>query len=394
MYSKKKILKNLILVAGILIILIILVCSLGDIKAIWSTITTQAKARWMFATLGLVLLYCFFNQLSIVFLTRRKYKNIKRTTLFYVAGSEFFFNAITPFSSGGQPFQAYALKQKGVKFSDSTSILLLNFLAYQIVMNLISVAAVVFYYKRLVVDVPNLSWLVFIGFSINLLVMVFLVLLGTTKFMGAGVIKLVDLLAKIKFLKRFLGNKTEAVRVYVSEMQGAFKEMGKSKRVWFFAAMSKAISLMIYYCIPFFSFLAIGINLGLNNFIYVAAMTSFALTIAVWIPTPGSSGGAEMAFTTLFIGLAALRTAPVNPDGDINVAKNLAVSGMLIWRTFTYYLLMIYGLVMYLLFDRTTRTDNAQALAMESQAEDDLKETSEEVKNEEAEAPKENEVEE
>ena len=374
MYSKKKIIKNLILVAGIFIILIILVCSLGDIKTIWTTITTQAKARWMFATLGLVLLYCFFNQLSIVFLTRRKYKNIKRSTLFYVAGSEFFFNAITPFSSGAQPFQAYALKQKGVKFSDSTSILLLNFLAYQIVMNLISVFAVVFYYKRLVVDVPNLSWLVFIGFSINLLVMVFLVLLGTTKFMGKAVIKLVDVLGKAKFLRRFLGNKGEAVRVYVSEMQGAFKEMGSSKRVWCFAALTKAISLIIYYCIPFFSFLAIGINLGIENFVYVAAMTSFALTIAVWIPTPGSSGGAEMAFTTLFIGLSALRSGEFNPTGDIDVAKNLSVSGMLIWRTFTYYLLMLYGLCMYLLFDRTTRHDNIQEIATEEQINDDLKE--------------------
>ena len=368
MYSKKKILKNLIFVAGILVILVILIVSLGDIKTIWTTITTQAKARWMFATLGLVLLYCFFNQLSIVFLTRRKYKNIKRTTLFYIAGSEFFFNAITPFSSGGQPFQAYALKQKGVKFSDSTSILLLNFLAYQIVMNLISVVAVVWYYGRLVQDVPNLSWLVFIGFSINLLVMVFLVLLGTTKFMGKGVIKLTELLGRVRFLKRFLGNKKEAVTVYVTEMQGAFKEMGKSKRIWCFAAISKAIALAIYYCIPFFSFLAIGINLGIDNFIYVAAMTSFALTIAVWIPTPGSSGGAEMAFTTLFIGLSALRTAPINPEGSIDVAKNLSVSGMLIWRSFTYYLLMVYGLIMFVLFDRTTRKDPMSQIAEESEA--------------------------
>ncbi|MBQ9449322.1 MAG: flippase-like domain-containing protein [Acholeplasmatales bacterium] len=387
MYSKKKIIQNLILVGGIIVILVILIVSLGDIKSIWHTITTQANFLWMLATLGLVLAYCFFNSLSIVFLTRRKYKDISRTTLFYVAGSEFFFNAITPFSSGGQPFQAYALKQKGVKFSDSTSILLLNFLAYQIVMNIISVAAVIWYYGKLSNDVPNLSWLVFIGFTINLLVMIVLVLLGTTKFMGKGILKLIDLFAKIKFLKKFLESRREGFQVYVSEMQSAFKEMGSSKRVWCFAAISKAIALMIFYCIPFFSFLSIGINLGMDNFIYVAAMTSFALTIAIWIPTPGSSGGAEFAFTTLFVGLSVLNGAPLNPEASKDVAKNLAMSGMLIWRLFTYYLLMLYGLLMYVLFTRTNKDSQTLEPTTEEEKQElaentaDLEENKEEIIN-------------
>lgn len=367
--NKKKLIRNLILVLGILIVLIILLVSLGDIKAIWSTITSSANPWWMLACFGILLCYCFFNQTSIVLLTKRKYKDVSTLDLYCIAGSEYFFNGITPFSSGGQPFQAYALKQKDVKLSDSTSILLLNFLTYQIVMNLISLFSVIFFYSDLAKDVPNLSWLIFVGFSINLFVMVILVLLGTTKFMGKAIIKLIDLLSKIKFLKK-LANKKEGFTIYVEEVQKCFKEMSKSKGVWLTCALTKALSLICYYMIPFFAFLSIGINLGWENFIYTAAVTSFALTLSVWVPTPGSSGGAELAFTTLFVSLAALQGGIHNPNSDAEVAKTLALSGMLIWRLFTYYLLMILGLIMYLIFDKRNRkfekqTENTELIEAE-----------------------------
>ena len=355
MYSKKKLIRNLILVLGILIILVILLLSLGDIKQIWKAITTDAKPLWFLAAFGVLVLYCIFNQISIMFLTKRKYKDINSFDLFCIAGSEYFFNGITPFSSGGQPFQAYALKQKNVKFSDSTSILLLNFLAYQIVMNLISLVSVIVFYPTLSKEVPNFSWLVFIGFSINIVVMIILVLLGTTKFMGKAIIGLVDLFAKIKFLKKLLVSKRDVVVTYINDMQTAFKEIGKSKGAWSVAALSKLLSLVCYYSIPFFGFLAININMGWDNFFYVCAVTSFALTLAIWVPTPGASGGAELAFTTLFVGMAALNTGIKNPTGDIDIAKNLALSGMLIWRLFTYYLLMLLGFIMYLIFDKRDR---------------------------------------
>ena len=355
MLSKKKIIRNLILVLGILIILIILLCSLGDIKAIWNTISTRCDLLWLLATFGITFLYAIINQMSMVFLTKRKYKDISFFTLFFISGSEYFFNAITPFSSGGQPFLAYALKRKNVKLSDSTSILLLNFLAYQIVMNIISIFGVIFYYHKLVTEVPNFGILVGVGFSINFVIMIILILLGTTKFMGKAIVGLLDLLCKIKFLKKLLGSKRESFIIYVSEMQAAFKEMTLAPGAWFKALLTKMIAHILYYAIPFFSFLALRINLGYENFMYVFFVTSFALTIAVWVPTPGASGGAELAFTTLFISLAALNSAPYNPEGTVETAKTLAMSGMLIWRFFTYYYLILHGFINYIIFEKTDK---------------------------------------
>lgn len=346
MYSKKKIIRNLILVVGILLVLVLLLCSLGDITKIYNIIVSNAQILWFLITFGVLISYCIFYQLSLFVLVKRRYRSINSLDLFCISGSEFFFNAITPFSSGGQPFQAYALKQKNVKLSDSTSCLLLNFLAYQVVINVFSLICLFIYYSQLKAQIENIIWLVIVGFSINFIVMLLIILIGTTKFMGNFLIKIMDLLCKIKFLRKFIEHKKESFTVYVEEMQTAFKEIAQSKLLWIVAVLFKAIATILFNTIPFFAFRCIGIDLGIENIFYIFAITTFCLTIAVWVPTPGASGGAELAFTTFFSGLF------------VTDAQNTALSGMLIWRLFTYYLLIIYGLILYVIYERRNKNED------------------------------------
>lgn len=346
MYSKKSIWKKLVLVFAILVVLIILLCSLGDIKAIWNVLSTQTNYLYIGICALLAILYCLFIQASLTVIIRKKYNGIGIIDSMYIAGSEFFFNGVTPFSSGGQPFQAYALKQKNMKLSDSTSALLLNFLIYQIVLNLFSIVCMSLYFTRIKEQVDNFIWLLIVGFSINLLIMLFLIGIGTIKSIGNLFVKLLVLLSKIKFLNKILSSKIEPFKIYIQETQDAFKEMYKYKGTVLVSFILKAIGLFVYYSIPFFIFWAIGVKIDMENLFYVVAMTSFALTISIWIPTPGASGGAELAFTTLFVGL-------LTGYSDIN---NLTMSGMLLWRLITYYFLMAYGFVMYILFERRNKT--------------------------------------
>ncbi len=348
MYSKKKIVKSLILVLAILLVLIILLVSIGDIRSIMDVVLHHTNYAFIAVCIGMVLLYCLFIQLSLTVLVRKKCKEISFKDAIFIGGSEFFFNGITPFSSGGQPFQVYALKSKNMKLSDSTSTLLLNFLAYQIVMNVISVVCLIVYYTRLKQQVDNLMWLLILGFSINLFMMLFIIAIGTTKIAGKIILKLIRFIAKIKFLKRFLADKDEAFQIYVDEMQRAFKNVINEKGTMALALLFKLIALLIYYAIPFFIFFAIGVKLSFKDLFYVTAMTSFALTISVWVPTPGASGGAELAFTTLFSGLLL----------NYSDANNLAVSGMLLWRLLTYYFLIVYGFIMYMLFERGNKNED------------------------------------
>ncbi len=347
MYSKNKIVKNLIMVFAILIILIILLCSLGDISSILKILQTNANPIYFIIALFAVLLYCVFYQISLMVLIKNKHEKMAFADNYCIAGSEFFFSAITPFSSGGQPFQAYALKRKGMKLSDSTSCLLMSFIAYQIVLNVLATISIIMYYSKLSAEIDNFAWLIFIGFSVNLIVLVILILIGMTKFMGNFFIWIMELLCKIKFINKFIADKKVGFTQYIKETQEAFKEIKNAKLIWLWSLLSKAIALIIYYSIPYLAFLCINVNLGIDNYLYSIAITSFSLTISIWLPTPGASGGAELAFTTLFL---------VMLDTDDN--KNIALSGMLIWRLLTYYLLIIYGMVLYLLFERRCKNED------------------------------------
>lgn len=342
MYSKKKIIRNIFLVSVIFIFVLIMIFSFSDFKQIFDVLINRTNYLYILLAFVMLIVYCCLWQLSFTILIRKKYKEISFKHSMYVAGTEFFFNGITPFSSGGQPFQAYALKSKGMKYSDSTSALLINFLIYQVVINVLALVSLILYYSKLSQTISNLAWLIFIGFSINFFVMILIVSIGTSKFVANLLKKILALFAKIKFLKKVLEPRLVAFDEYVNEVQVAFKELGHQKIITIFVAILKVVAQLIYNAIPLVVFIAIGVNLGINDLFYVIAMTSFALTVAVWVPTPGSSGGMEFAFTTLFSTLLIGYTD----------SKSLAVSGMLIWRLLTYYLLIVYGLVMYILYER------------------------------------------
>lgn len=347
MYSKKKLIRNIVLVVALLIFILIIALQLGDIKQIYNVLTTQTNYLYLLLALLVVFIYCIIWQFSLTVLIRNNTKDISVFNCLLISGSEFFFNGITPFSSGGQPFQAYALKNKGMKYSDSTSVLLINFLIYQIIINILAIVSLCLYYTKINESISNLAWLIFVGFSINFFVMMLIILVGTNKFVANLIKKFLVLLSKIKFLKKFLEPRLVAFDNYVNEVQTAFKDMYKHLFVVFVSTILKLIGQLLYNSIPFIILIAVGVNLNINDIFYVIGMTSFALTVAVWVPTPGSSGGMELAFTTLFSTLLL----------SYEDASSVAVSAMLIWRFFTYYLLMIYGLILYFLYEKGGKSD-------------------------------------
>ncbi|MBQ7642151.1 MAG: flippase-like domain-containing protein [Acholeplasmatales bacterium] len=349
MYSKKKIIKYLILILAILILLVVLLTQIGDIQKIFAIFGSGFNPLWLLLCIGLIFAYCFVYKLSLIILVKRQYKHLKFWDLYLISGSEFFFNAVTPFSSGGQPFQAYALKQKNVSLSDSTSQLLLNFLAYQVSLNLISIICAIVYFNRLHSDIDNFIVLFIVGFSINLFIMVLLLLLGCSKLFGKALIGLINGICKIKPIKKLVGDKTASVTQYVEDMQKAFKDMRKDMKIWFLCLFTKIAANMIYYCVPFVGFYVIGHPITGQEFWYCFALTSFSLTTTIWVPLPGASGGVEFAFLVLFKNLITQGGAS-DPDA-------VAQSGMLIWRLLTYYFVLGYGLVDYIVFDRSISKD-------------------------------------
>ena len=84
------------------------------------------------------------------------------------------FNAITPMSTGGQPSQLAAMIQMGMESGRSTSILLMKFIIYQIVVFFAYVFTIIFGFHTVMTKFAGLAVFIAIGFLIHISSIIFL----------------------------------------------------------------------------------------------------------------------------------------------------------------------------------------------------------------------------
>lgn len=339
----KKLWVKLIFPLACFIIVIVVIFINNDIKEVFNTLQT-VKAKYLWLAILLLFVYFILWPISLYIIVKAKKYKIKASDVFLIGSVEHFFNGITPFSSGGQPFEAFCFKRKGMKFSDSTGVLLTNFISYQTVITVFSIIAVCFNFQYLKENVDGIVSLVIIGIVINALVLLIFISLGCLKFVRKLFLKIMILFSKIKFLKKFLEPKIESFDEFCSGYQIAFKEIMSNKFAFLLCLLVKAVTMAVFYAIPFYLLKAIGIEIGYNKLLFIISMTCFAICMTCWFPTPGASGGIEFAFKTLFASIAG-------------VTPIVAVSGMLLWRFITYYLLMLLSFISYLILEYATKNN-------------------------------------
>lgn len=320
----------------ITVLFLVFILSMGDVGEILSTVR-DADPLYLLSALLTVAVYIALYPMSLVILTRASGSDIRSRHTYSIAMLEHFFNGITPFATGGQPFQAYAFSKYKVKLADSTCLLLMNFMVFMTVTNGFALCSL-FYADRFVTT-PAMAALAAVGFTMNFIVFVMTVLLATSRRACALVCKLVDLLCRIGFLKKLLEPRVQALKDYFVRVQTAFSALIKNKRAFALALIMKAISMAAYYATTFFILKALYVDVPYSDMLFVLLGSSFAITMVVFIPTPGSSGGIEFAFKSVLSGIA------------LGASASVALGGMLIWRLLTYYFVMLVSLCFYIAFE-------------------------------------------
>ncbi len=314
------------------VLLLIFILSMGDVNEILEAVR-GADSLYIFAALSCVLIYMALYPLSLCILTRAMGCNIKMRTTYNIAMTEHFFNGITPFATGGQPFQVYAFAKARVSVAKSTCLLLMNFMVFMIVTNGFALCAL-FYFKEFVTSI-GMSVVAAIGFTMNFFVLGVTILLATSKRVCALLSRFLDFLCRFGWLAKLLKPRADSLKEYFIQVQEAFSELIKKKRVFLLSMVTKIVSMAAYYATTFFILRALHISIPLSDMFFIICGTSFAITMVVFLPTPGSSGGIEFAFKSVFFSIAEGISA-------------VSYGGMLIWRLLTYYLVMIISLVFYI----------------------------------------------
>ena len=238
------------------------------------------------------------------------------------------FHAITPFASGGQPWQIYRLKKDGIPLSKSTNIIIEDFITYQLALVLLGIIAVISNAAlKILPSNSTLSYLVTIGFLINTLVVIMLFAVAFNKKINKIIITLAaNILSKLKIIKskKELIDKSDK---YIKNFHESALILFKNKINLIKIVMLNFLSLLILYLIPFT--IMLGLNIYINPF-YVIITSAYVMLIDSIIPTPGSTGGLEYGFMSFF------KTFVKNPKLSVI---------MIVWRIVTYYFGIFVGLL-------------------------------------------------
>lgn len=275
----------------------------------------------------MILSYVFEASILAVLAHRKDEPKRSKWSFFRIPIIQALFNAITPMSTGGQPSQLAAMVQMGIEGGRATSLLLMKFIIYQIVVFLAYVVTIITGFKIVATKFAGLAFFIGIGFLIHVSSIVFLLaILFAYNWTKKAANWIMDLLAKFISTDRvevWRKNTVDKIDTFYTESQ----KLKREKKKLFLSGLLTILQLLCFYSVPYMVLVTLGVP---SSWASVTQMNIMIIMFMAIIPIPGASGGAEYSFQTLFATFVS--------------SKGALVLGMFLWRFVTYFLGMILGI--------------------------------------------------
>ncbi len=283
---------------------------------------------WLLLGLILVILYWALKALVIFYCVRKFDSKYSFKKSFKLMLDTQFFNSVTPFSMGGQPYQIYRLKKQGFSLEKGTNIVIQDFIVYQISLILLGTIAIVSnYFLQIFPSNSLLKQLVLLGYIVKVSVIIILFIVAFNKKGNKVILDLaIKIGAKLKIVKdkeKFLAKNTETI----NNFHKSATILMTSKWHFIKIIIINFLALVCLYLVPYA--LIIGLGETINPLIAIIT-SAYVMLIGSFVPIPGGSGGLEYGFVKFF---------------GVFIAGAKLSSIMLVWRILTYYLGMIVGAI-------------------------------------------------
>lgn len=255
-----------------------------------------------------------------------------------------FFAGITPSSTGGQFGQIYVLKKQGIDYGDGASLLWADFIIYQTTMMIYVTILFILRFQHYV-NISAWFWVVFAGYLVNVVV---ILALYTMALFPNLVIKLLSKLPKLLGRFHIFKDPEKQTETWIRQIKSFTKQirvLANNKSIIFKCAGWNVVRLTLLFSLPFIVALFLGIELHFSQLIDTLALASFVTMANCFVPLPGATGGTEVFFTMLFTGMFHELTGAV----------------LLLWRLASYYVPLIGGAIVFMMFKG--RQEKQQELA-------------------------------
>lgn len=323
--NKKVIVFNFILIVVIFVGLFIYMINVDGIENI-KNVLQQVDYKWVMLGLLCLIIHWVCEAINLHIPIKKMYSNQTFKNSFKVSMLGLLFNNITPFSTGGQPMQAYELTKTGKRVSDSLSAMAMKFIITQTALVVSTIIVVLFEFSFFANLMQNYIWIAILGFAINIVAIVVVILAGVKKkmitFFTTPIIRLLGKIHIFKDPERTI----EKLEKSIDHFREQFLFMKSEKKMVMQMFITAVIQSFAYYSITYMVYRAFG-NAGIS-FWQIIPTQAFLLLIMTFIPTPGSGLGAEGGFYLLF--------NSIFQEGTINMS-------ILFWRMYTFYLPIIVG---------------------------------------------------
>lgn len=323
--NKKVIVFNFLLILIIFVGLFIYMVNVDGIENMLELLH-QVDYKWVVAGLICLAIHWICEASNLHLPLKKMHPNQTFRNSFKVSMLGQLFNNITPFSSGGQPMQAYELTKTGKRVSDSLSAMAMKFIITQTALVVSTIIVVLFEFSFFADLMQNYVWIAIVGFILNIIAIILVILAGVKKkmitFFTTPIIKL---LGKIHILKH-PEDTIEKLDKSIDHFREQFLFMKSEKKMVLKMFIIAVIQSFAYYSITYMVYRAFGNN-GIS-FWKIIPTQAFLLLIMTFIPTPGSGLGAEGGFYLLF--------HSIFQQGTINMS-------ILFWRVYTFYLPIMVG---------------------------------------------------
>ena len=232
----------------------------------------------------------------------------------------FFFSAITPAATGGQPVEVYYMNKEKIKVSNGTMAMLLQLCGFQISTILISIICAILNFDMLK---DGMIWFYLLGLSLNTIALTFM-LIGV--FSKKITRKLINILIRIiKFFKvRNAEKKIDKIEESLEQYNDSAIFIKKHKSEFIKSILRVTVQIIFFHSIPYFIYRAFGLNT--YSYLKLFSIQSVLFITVSSLPLPGAIGVSETLFLKIY--------------GQV-FGKLLLNGAMLIYRFVSFYLYII-----------------------------------------------------
>lgn len=333
----KKYVLSAILFVALIILTYVFVLKGCDFNLLISSIK-NTNPFFVFLSILCVFGYVFFGSL---FLKRILAYFGSKVSFYHTFGyifTEIYFSAITPSNMGGQPVQMIEMKKDKISYQSSSVLVLFNTMMNRIVLIFIATIFFIFFNKEIFNINPFYNWVVILGYITTILVILLFAALIYSKKIASILLKLSNFLINhLKLIKnkdKLKKKLAKSLKEYQS-CSKITKENPKLVLESFIILFLQRISLLLASYTVYKAF-------GLNEYGILLIM-AFQVCVTLGsdlMPTPGGvmiNEGLLLSVNNLLYG------------------EGLALSGMLLLRSFNFYFLVIISALLYFVFHYVKR---------------------------------------